>query len=366
MNPEFYKINSNRIYALDIARAVAILLVWMIHILMNILQLDISSMWYLAYLGVDIFFALSGFLIGRILISLCKDDMLSPSAMFKFLLKRWFRTAPLYFVFLLLNYFVYRYILHSADHFDFRYLYWGQSLYSYPPDFFGESWSLCVEEWFYFSFSAGLCIFTHVAKKWSINFHYKLLLFAVLYILLFTALRLWYAPNDYTEFNIVLYRLDAIAYGVLAAVADVYYQKNIRSSMAFITGIICSISGILLFLSGSYIGTWYQLYYLLTGAGIAMIIFSMNTQNNWYKKHLFTQVISFISRISYSVYLVNLTTIYLLLHYFPAGSIFLRIILSITAIVLITFISSLTYKYIELPFLKLRNNLHGMKIKHPN
>lgn len=155
------EINSNRIYGLDILRAFAILFVVLDHSKHTLQNSDsqiiseISQVysWYLRYLvfdGVSIFFVLSGFLIGSILIKIFDKGDLSFKNLLNFWIKRWMRTLPNYLFILSLL------ILLSTiylENFNIKeaipYYFFIQNFNSPHPDFFPEAWSLSIEEWFY-------------------------------------------------------------------------------------------------------------------------------------------------------------------------------------------------------------------------
>ena len=97
------EVNPNRVYGLDILRALAILFVLIGH--SRYFFRPIISEKYLSLVvfdGVSIFFVLSGFLIGKILITtLMKNDGLNFS-LIQFWINRWTRTIPTYFLILTL------------------------------------------------------------------------------------------------------------------------------------------------------------------------------------------------------------------------------------------------------------------------
>ena len=114
------EINKNRIYGLDILRALAILFVVLDHSKYTLQKSnslfinEISKIysWYLRYFdfdGVSIFFVLSGFLIGSILIRSFEKEELSFKSLVNFWIKRWVRTLPAYLfvlsILVLLSYF---------------------------------------------------------------------------------------------------------------------------------------------------------------------------------------------------------------------------------------------------------------------
>lgn len=99
--------------------------------------------------GVDIFFVLSGFLIGGLTF---KEQCHHPWKSLKnFWVKRWFRTLPLYFL-ALFAYVIIKPLLGFAFNSEliWPYFFFLQNFMS-PTDFV-QSWSLCIEEQFYFVF----------------------------------------------------------------------------------------------------------------------------------------------------------------------------------------------------------------------
>src|SRR5690606_23816971 len=67
------------------------------------------------FVVVEIFFVLSGFLIGKILLQMFEAQLTSQSVML-FLKRRWFRTLPNYSLILIINIFIAGYIGYEIDH----------------------------------------------------------------------------------------------------------------------------------------------------------------------------------------------------------------------------------------------------------
>lgn len=352
-----------RNFGLDLARTMAITLVFSNHLITNILKIDIGPFWYLAYLGVDIFFGLSGFLIGGILIRLCDDlnGMLSPRDTLNFLMRRWFRTAPLYFLLLGVNFCTYNFLLEQTTSFDWHFLLWLQNFQHYPPHFFGESWSLCIEEWFYFTYSTLLCLFMLFTKRWRMKSIDKILLFTIAYILFFTIVRFICCDFNYSEIKIVIFRLDSIAYGVLMAALNQKRKLDNYKKAVGITGSLLLLIGVLFFLKAPF-PFFSVFYYNLAGLGIALCVWYV--QKSPFPKHLFPRLIVFISKISYSIYLVNLIVVYLLLYFF--GRVINNYFLMLPGFALVLSLSYLTYRFVELPFLHVRNKYFPEKGEEKN
>ena len=135
MSPSFPR---ERNFGLDLARACAIAGVFVAHgFTLDGLPLldDLRT-------GVDLFFVLSGFLIGRIYF---RSHALGTFALGPFWISRWWRTLPPYFVALGLHATLSHWI--PELHVRWYYLLFLQNqvgMHGFPP-----SWSLCVEEHFY-------------------------------------------------------------------------------------------------------------------------------------------------------------------------------------------------------------------------
>lgn len=152
---------------------------------------------FMALVGVELFFALSGFLIGGILLDL------QPTAanLRNFIWRRWFRTLPVYYL-VLIVYLAFPLAFHEAAPSEpWRYFVFFQNITN-DPKFFGVSWSLAIEEWFYLLLP--LCLFLRVRYLHAI----------VLLIVVGVALRYSLTVDVRAS---VLGRLDAVAYGCLVA-----------------------------------------------------------------------------------------------------------------------------------------------------
>src|SRR5690606_4396644 len=144
--------HQNRIFGLDIMRAVAIMLVVISHTIWIFpdtknLFTDLLSM--AGVLGVEIFFVLSGFLIGRIIYRLFVDPDFNFKKVKYFWVRRWFRTLPNYYIILILNMVMAIWFNTPLPDNLWRYFFFLQNFAWEMPFFFGESWSLPIEEFAY-------------------------------------------------------------------------------------------------------------------------------------------------------------------------------------------------------------------------
>jgi peptidoglycan/LPS O-acetylase OafA/YrhL len=147
----------SRIFGLDILRACAIMFVVVGHgkylypsTTPKIISKTISLIF--GYDGVSIFFVLSGFLIGGILIKTLEKKRGEKKVLLNFWIRRWLRTLPPYFliliILLILN-LLFTEGFHFSKRFPLNFFTFTQNLFYRHPNFFPEAWSLSIEEWFY-------------------------------------------------------------------------------------------------------------------------------------------------------------------------------------------------------------------------
>ena len=144
---------SKRIFGLDILRAMAIIDVVIVHGGTVLGNIETAFPWIKLIPGVPLFFVLSGFLIGSMLINIFEKENVSFSVILNFLKRRWFRTLPNYYLILILNIlFVYFGIIkEDFTQFNFSFFIFSQNLFRPFYGFFWESWSISIEESMSFS-----------------------------------------------------------------------------------------------------------------------------------------------------------------------------------------------------------------------
>ena len=193
---------------LDFLRALAIVLVVNCHVATTFGSRPEYRPLQLGGKGVDLFFVLSGWLLGRQLIRELRDT--NTIDLRRFWYRRWLRTLPAYYAVLA---FTYAWQIVRGNY-DLRWSYWffGQTYLTDLP-YFGISWSLCVEEHFYLAVAPVLLLF------WRVRL--SLVLLPVLLVLPYVCrLMGWLVHPDGGGIETHA-RYDPCAVGVLLAAIDV-------------------------------------------------------------------------------------------------------------------------------------------------
>ncbi|MEY3499560.1 MAG: hypothetical protein RL308_1229 [Bacteroidota bacterium] len=309
---------SNRVFGLDILRATAILLVLYSH--RDLISCTDSIHHHFNYLcgfwGVELFFVLSGFLIGNQLIKLAQTKS-TFSDYFNFLKKRWIRTLPLYFVILGLYYFF------MFETFPWKHLFFLQNSFRISEsDFliFNQSWSLTIEEYTYLIIPILFFLFGKI-NKWTVKHMTLLILIGIVALSLLT--RIYYVIN-YPEINYdnwvrksTFLRIDSIAIGVILAWTKNYFNSIYKRMSNPIVLIICLL---FIFISNHFgnilVSKDPEHYFfpstfglLLVSVSLALIIpfFELHPINNFLaKRKLIYFGVTLTALLSYCIYLIHI------------------------------------------------------------
>ena len=304
-------------FGLDAIRALAISLVLLCHgipfyrALLDHAHID-REFWstLTGFSGVEIFFCLSGFLIGNILVNIEKGGITTRSAT-RFFARRWLRTLPLYYtaiLFLLL----WRFFDPGPRDHLLSFCTLTQNLFGPMPtgNWFGISWSLTIEEWSYLILPAlAFGVFRRSSRP----------VFYGLTSLIATALCIRIAMSNNIENwdveirKVVVMRLDAICYG--AAIVT-FYRSDPRRFFKFSKYaaplVLAALAGSLwLCYHTAYLKTLYGRIFVLPVTSLAL-----SSLLPWALKlrvgdSLITRTVRYLSRISYSIYLFHIPMYFL-------------------------------------------------------
>ncbi len=326
---------------IDGIRALAVVVVWLFHL--N------PYLFPGGYIGVDIFFVVSGYVITLSILNDIKKEK-----RFRFLhfyKKRFFRIFPalffvIFFIFLFYLFFGYLFELNYVSKIAFASLLGLSNIfYIYlKSDYFLENelnpflhtWSLGVEEQFYFLYPI-LIIFLIFSSSifTKIKFVSFLRLICLTIILLSFFCFFSYGNKTIGNFYSPLARFWEIVFGCLLYL--VFENKKIKINPIILSLLI--ISFILIIFFDNYIN---NIYITLIFAVLftAIII----TSNNNFLDKINNIYISYLGKISYSLYLWHLPVLYFSKIYFQG------ILFILVNILLVLSLSFLSYNYVEQVF----------------
>ena len=338
-----------RIKGLDFLRGIAILLVLFRH---N--NIGDNYLYHFGWLGVDLFFVLSGFLVSGLLFKEYKRK--KDVNIKRFLIRRGFKIYPPFYFFVLFTLTFHWFETHSMYPIG-KIL--SELLYvqSYFPRIWIHTWSLAVEEHFYLSLS--VLVFLVVKYKW-IHKKYFMVSFLTFLIILSFAMRYYvsYPHRNDAMFGFVQshLRADGILIGLL--ISYLYHFTNFNSffvkfkTLFLIVGISFIIPGFI-YAGGSYFMNTLGLSLVNIGFGI-FTLWSINTNvfsQKWISS--VSAIIAFIGVHSYSIYLWHLNALHFSEKYLDPNALSTSFVFFISSILIGSFFSIV----VEKPFLKIRDKI---------
>lgn len=345
---------------LDLLRTIAIMLVLVSHgrdLLIGALPLAVNFRLG-GYWGVELFFVLSGFLIGRLLYETFID---SPKWALNFLVRRWFRTLPNYFLFLLVKVLAVGVGIGVAFDSIYPYLTFTQNLAWRHPDFFPEAWSLSVEEVFYLLVPIALLCCWKGMRRYDVGYEKVVLIVVGLFAVFSIALRLYFANDADVHWDadirkIVVFRFDALMFGFLAYLVYKKHKLPVQGLVAF-GGALLLLSAIIALgsvesLDASYFAK--TALFPITTLGFCLILLG-GMYANFQLNNQLTALVRKISMWSYSMYLSHLTILELvkLKGGINLSSSVLGFVFWLTLTIAI---SAFVYEFFEKIILKFRDN----------
>lgn len=314
-------IKNNRLRELDFLRGIAIILVLFRH------QLLFSFFKTMGWIGVDLFFVISGFLVSGLLFKeFQKFGTINPKL---FLIRRGFKIYPIFYL-TYIGYILPIVIEHKLKwdkvFFDIFFIQnyalgWG---YAYPA-----SWSLAVEEHFYFGLAL---LFWLIFNKKIIRFEdsngnrfsvfEKLILLVLLFIFVLRIIsNIEFPVQEVRNITMTHLRIDSLLAGVLISYWYNFKREELLSfylnhqkSLLLLSFILISFTPFIEPVPSFFVKTLgFSMVYI--AFGILLIHFLVDSKINYKLNRFFSKVmVTFISKIgfcSYSIYVIHTFVIYL-------------------------------------------------------
>ena len=354
-------LSANRNLGLDVIRGIAILLVLLSHGRMFFHNLNLQPLSFGGFYGVQIFFVLSGYLIGLILIKNHIESNKSIKGWLAFFyISRWFRTFPLYFILL-----VFLSIL--GANINWQYLLFLQNFSDAALNKWAVTWSLTIEEWFYFCTPLLLIVSGRIVSK---KRSYLLVVLSIILLELLARVLLWVYTKNHTmsEFRKTIYlQMDSLAVGMLLAYLNNYKIKiynMLASTCVFLLGISFVIFTFVIFTFVIYAYYGYgdityeksffcsTLYFDLAALSVFLVI--PYIKEKVVIRNKITNFLQFNAFVSYSLYLIHYK-IFLYFLTLMSDNTSSQVICAVSAIILSYFLSVVSFYCLELPFLKFRS-----------
>ncbi len=356
------------VVGLDGIRGVAVLLVFISHfhwILSPDPFLTKVTPWHFinrtfeaGFMGVDIFFVLSGFLITSLLM---KDRSTNQKNLFRrFYRRRALRLLPALYALLLADFFVSRWENFPGD------IQWRTTWHAIlflnnwnivnnfdeAQNDLGHLWSLGIEEQFYLIWPLTLWLLAKL--KIPSKMMIPLILFASLVVMAHRT-SLW---NEGTSW-IILYvrtdtRLDSLLIGAMFAYVYRHFQvpSKILNSVATLSFIGLIYIKYVLYKSPFIFEMGYTIIALLAGFIILSVV-----EGVFFVQKVFTwRPLTMIGKVSYGLYLWHMPIFLLFGRHVTSGPKPLRILIGI---VIASVVTSLSWFFIEKPFLNIKNRRYG-------
>lgn len=319
--------DKERVFGLDIMRAMAILFVLFGHTVFLLPFSDSNRFLifqFFGFFGVEIFFVLSGYLVGKILLRNLNEGPVNFKTIRHFWIRRWFRTLPGYYLAFLLTAIVYCFSHKQfvfAEPYNLLYLVFLQNFVSPHPNFFPLAWSLSMEEWFYLLLPLWFIFFYWLFRKkkgyqLASIISFLLVIVAIRVIVVYVGNPEW----DNQIKRIVVLRLDALTTGVLAGFVHLYFKDywSRYTKLFLFTGVILLAATSIYFclkrmdvdMPGNFF--WKTFYFNVVSFAIAFTL-PWLTSNRIRPGRFFSKAITHISLVSYSLYLTHILVMFVVI-----------------------------------------------------
>jgi peptidoglycan/LPS O-acetylase OafA/YrhL len=289
-----------KIPQLDAVRGLAILLVVLHNIDEKFPSFHLHRLFANGWMGVDLFFVLSGFLITGILL----DTKQSEGFFKNFYARRCLRIWPLYYSLIFFMFLIIPHLSPSQGHFIFEKSspWWGYLLFlqnfllpvsTLAAGPLGVTWSVAIEEQFY--------LLWPLVVRYCSNVHLRRI--AIAEICLSPALRYYLSLHHVDLYTNVFCRLDGLMAGALLALvvrsASFRPSKSVKRAWMSLF-----IAGSLAFVTEALHARWI-VFSLTAIASAAFVYLSLFSTQKWFQKLMMNRFLVYTGTISYGLYLLH-------------------------------------------------------------
>jgi peptidoglycan/LPS O-acetylase OafA/YrhL len=357
--------SSSRIHGLDTLRALAITLVFMYHYMCFAShEKTFGFLSDIGWVGVDLFFALSGYLIGNQIFAAMRSG--GQFSLKHFYARRFLRTLPNYYVMLAL-YFLVPGFRAGADLLPaWKFLTFTQNYLLTPGTAFSHAWSLCIEEQFYMLLPAVALMIAGLRR--SLRWAWLAIAAAFIAGIVMRA-SMWEVADEVEKGGIHFYqtiyyssfcRFDELVAGVALALLKNYHGSAwtrliAQGNRMLAAGLAASALTFYLFITENYSFGMTVLGFPMLALSFSLLILAALSQNSLLRTTRVPGAAS-LALWSYALYLVHKQVFFLLARplreagYAPdawSG------VLALTAISLLA--GWLLFRLVETPFMALRS-----------
>lgn len=333
------KLTSKRIFGLDFVRSLSVCAV----VLAHAGHPNIFGFRY-GVIAIEYFFVMSGFLVGEMLIREFHEGS-TLKLLFNFWIKRWFRTLPLYYLILIIK------IIITKPFVGWEV--WPYFLFLQNNvggiTFFQVSWTLVIEEWFYLIMP--LLIFVFFKNGIQKN---KFIVFSMLVLILEIIFRVIYVNQKDVPWGGIVgsfpFRLDSFMIGVFIAFIKVDYYALFQklSGKLFFYGLSIALIIYLIIFSESEGGQlsskvfWTRtIGFTLTSILLALQLPFLTTNkslNNIPDENIIKKMFTWISLLSYPIYLIHIDVLHFTRNNFGALPAYLQDLISYAIILVLSYL----------------------------
>lgn len=301
--------------------------------------------------GVDIFFLISGFLITYLLLS--EKERTGNVDVLKFYIRRAYRIWPLYFFMILLAPLFSYFLMEQSPTYAYHFLFGGNfDLINNGPKSVATNhlWSICIEEHFYLFCPLLIGFIPHKRLPATLL---SIVFICIVFRAFFLSSTADYGMAYYVH---TLSRIDVLALGALFGY--LYYNKQISFNHSLPIRLMVYATFLLLFFNVNYVdsGSFLfdtlkkYLYVLPVAYWMGNFLFNPNAVFAAQKPNIMLQF----GKVSYGIYMFNPVVIFVTVCLFAKygyTNYFYFLVVVHVALAITTYLS---YRFIELPFLNLK------------